>query len=322
MTRSVFFKSAFLMLTLGSTLAEAQLLKPRMDLLGGDAYFRRFVYASAGEYQIDGHRLTITEKLGVATRFMLTMPNSNIDQMIQALNHMGGYGNDPQYANQMKTFLQKNQSKINSTSGFVFHDSFNAYTITAKNNGYVVTLERHQFQNYSFPNTSFTTAAPNARLNIHIFNDFQCAQCRSMWNNQLPNWIKEASKLGVGIKMYHAPQEHNEHAFKMAVVSECAGRQGKFWDFAHLAFSDWSWVRQTPEQVENWISGAANTLKLNAATFAACRKDAATETLVKNQMFSSESLFPGNMPAIYVGGFQVQNPTDWNEISLLIQLAK
>lgn len=121
------------------------------------------------------------------------------------------------------------------------------------------------------PAPSFRTIGDTtARVHFQEFTDFACPSC-AYAHRQLHRIVKlYPGKIRMSFKHYplggiHAP------SFDAAVSADCAGRQGKFWEYADILFEKQNWFTfKDPSQ--KFVS-MAGELGLDVKLFESCRND-------------------------------------------------
>ena len=79
--------------------------------------------------------------------------------------------------------------------------------------------------------------AADAKVTIIEFGDYQCPFCRQFWKETLPRLKKEYIDTGrVRLIFRDFPQEVHPEAMATAVAAECAGDQGKYFEFHDKVF--------------------------------------------------------------------------------------
>ncbi len=78
----------------------------------------------------------------------------------------------------------------------------------------------------------------NAKITLVEYSDFECSFCASFH----PTLVKVLEKYKDQVRWVyrHYPLSFHPNAEPAALASECAGEQGKFWEFADLAFANQS----------------------------------------------------------------------------------
>jgi protein-disulfide isomerase len=126
--------------------------------------------------------------------------------------------------------------------------------------------------------------AEAATLVLVEFGDLQCPSCYQYAKETLP--AIEAAYVATGkIRLVYLdlPLEMHPEAFEAAVAAQCAGRQGKFWEyhdqiFTHLRYSRDEFLRY------------AGTLGLDRAAFATCLDDPEVPTGIDDDIRQARAL--------------------------------
>lgn len=80
---------------------------------------------------------------------------------------------------------------------------------------------------------------PNAPVVIIEFSDFECPYCNRFFKETLPQIKKEYIDTGKVVLYYrHYPLPFHPSATPMAIASECANDQGKFWEMHDKMFKE------------------------------------------------------------------------------------
>ena len=140
----------------------------------------------------------------------------------------------------------------------------------------------------------------NAPILIVEFSDFECPACR-VAEPPLRSILK-AYEGKVRLVFKHFPLERMHHfARPAAIASECAGRQGKFWEYHHALYDkqdQWPLEGKSEERLVSY----AKDLKLDLAAWNACRKDPATDAAVTADAEDGKRAWVGATPTFFVNG--------------------
>lgn len=135
----------------------------------------------------------------------------------------------------------------------------------------------------------------SAKVALIEFSEFQCPFCARSARDLLPELERRYLRSGkVVLAWRHYPLAIHQHAQKAAEAAECAGREGKFWEF-----HDWAFANQNALGVEN-LRVAAKTLGLGPSGFQACL-DGETAAKVKADIDFGKALFVDGTPTWFVG---------------------
>jgi protein-disulfide isomerase len=160
----------------------------------------------------------------------------------------------------------------------------------------------------------FWRGNPDAPLVVVEFSDFQCPFCRRHATDTQP--VLDEQFVDPGDVMWvfkHFPVEQTHpQAIPAHVASECAGRQGHFWEMHHLIFENvQAWSNPDVEEV---MTSYAAELGLDVEAFTACQaaedalREVATDFMDGSQFIRGTPTFvvlyngigriiPGALPA-------------------------
>ncbi|MFH1619607.1 MAG: thioredoxin domain-containing protein [bacterium] len=127
-----------------------------------------------------------------------------------------------------------------------------------------------------------TFGRSDAKIHIHEFTDFACPGCRTA--NERLHKLMEYYGDAVLVYFKHFPLiSIHSRSFDAAVAADCAGRQGKFRQYADRLFEKqeaWSVSTGTPDE----FSLLASRLDMSQEAFEKCRKDPETAKAVTLDM--------------------------------------
>ena len=139
-----------------------------------------------------------------------------------------------------------------------------------------------------------------AKIQVVEFSDFECPACRIA---EPP--MREIMRVYDGkvrLTFKHFPLERMHFfARRGAVAAECAGRQGKFWEYHHRLYDhqdDWT----AEDKVEGKLAAYAKETGLDEAAWAACRKDPAVDAAVTGDARDGGSAWVNATPTFFIDG--------------------
>ena len=136
--------------------------------------------------------------------------------------------------------------------------------------------------------------SPNAPAVIVEYADFECPACASFAKGTmrgLTTSLIDSGKVRFGFK--HFPLPRHAQAKPAAVAAECAGREGKFWDFYTVVFS-------RPGKLDAGVlAGAATTLGIDRAVWSECQ--ALPHPIVDGHLAEAKALKLRGTPAFLIG---------------------
>ena len=102
----------------------------------------------------------------------------------------------------------------------------------------------------------------DAPVLIEEFSDPECPAC-GVIGPQIEEFARNNTDL-VRLEYYHFPLSYHENAFIAAEASECAGDQGKFWEYLGTVYANQKSLS------EDFLYNIADDLELNRTSFDAC----------------------------------------------------
>ncbi len=133
---------------------------------------------------------------------------------------------------------------------------------------------------------------PNAKFTVIEYSDFQCPYCAKM-HEAMKSVIKETDTRWV---FRHFPIPSHPLASKAAESSECAGDQGKFWEYSDALFE-----LKNP-MTEGAFLKIAQDLKLDWMAFSVCLNSGKYGSIVAAQYEDGVKKKISGTPTFYLNG--------------------
>ena len=121
----------------------------------------------------------------------------------------------------------------------------------------------------SFSSKEFRTKGnpETATFKVVEFIDFQCPSC-AKGAALLESYRKKHPKQ-ISVEVKYFPLKIHAHAWKAALYAECAGRQGKFWQFHDAILNQQDKWKHLPD-AEPFFRATIRSLRLNNEKVEAC----------------------------------------------------
>lgn len=146
--------------------------------------------------------------------------------------------------------------------------------------------------------TPQTLGRLDAPVLIEEFSDPECPACATI-SPQLEQLVRDNPGLA-RMEYYHFPLSYHKNAFIAAEAAECAGDQGKFWQYLDTIFENQSSLS------EDYFYKIADSLELDRETFDVCLNDHHHKGKILSHMAEgSRRRLPGT-PTIFVNGQMVR----------------
>lgn len=161
-----------------------------------------------------------------------------------------------------------------------------------------------QRQNIPIDNAPSLGAA-NAPVTIVEFSDFQCPFCASFFNETLPQIQKDYIDTGKARLIYkNLPiTKIHPYAEKAAEAAECAGEQGKFWEYHDILFANQqAWISKNATTV---FKEYALTLKLNTTEFNSCLDTNKYSSEISKDLQDGQNAGVSGTPTFFINGIRV-----------------
>lgn len=131
-------------------------------------------------------------------------------------------------------------------------------------------------------------------ITIVTYSDFQCPYCKTFDTNMQKIMTDYAGKVKWVYRSF--PLSFHDEAQNAAEAAECAGAQGKFWEYASKLFANQS---SLGEEIYNSI---ATELGLNTNDFASCRSSDKMLTVISNDQNSGSAAGVRGTPSSFLIG--------------------
>jgi protein-disulfide isomerase len=140
--------------------------------------------------------------------------------------------------------------------------------------------------------TDHVRGNPNARYTVIEYADFQCPFCAQI-HQSLNTILKEADVRWV---YRHFPLKNHPLAPKAAEASECAGDQGKFWEYSDALFG------LKEEMTDETFVALARQMGLDGTSFEKSLSAGKHNDVIAGQVNNAEKMGISVTPTLYING--------------------
>lgn len=155
----------------------------------------------------------------------------------------------------------------------------------------------------------------NAPVTIIEFSDFQCPFCGQFFTQTLPqiktNYI-DAGKVRFVYRDFPLDSIHAQ-ATPAAIAANCAGEQGKFWEFHDLIFQNQQSLSSA--SYKQWVG----ELGLDVQQWEACTKDPKQLQEVRKDLADGSAVGVQGTPAFFINGRMVIGAQPYSVFEQLIE---
>ena len=135
----------------------------------------------------------------------------------------------------------------------------------------------------------------DAEVVMIIYSDFQCPFCSRFTRETLPEIERRYVATGkVALAFWHLPLPMHPDAVDAAVVAECAGQQGRFWEMHDLLFA-------LDKVDQDALLTLTDQLDLERARFEECRADRGVREHVQASAKQANALGIRSTPTFFFG---------------------
>ena len=146
---------------------------------------------------------------------------------------------------------------------------------------------------------------PDAKYTLVEFADFECPYC-GMVAPKLKKIVDEHPEVKLLFKHYpisslcneHVAREGHANACGTAVAADCAGKQGRFWEFNAIAFKNQKFLTKEDRVF------LAEQIGLDVAQFRLCVDDPSILSGVKSDIAAADKVGLQGTPSLYLKGIK------------------
>lgn len=157
---------------------------------------------------------------------------------------------------------------------------------------------------------------PNAAVAVWEFADLQCPACRAA-HTQISGPLVEKYGNDIAFHHKHFPlRSIHRYALDVAMASECAADQGKFWEYIDAAF------KNQEDMSDDTIISWGTDLGVDTATFERCVNSNEKRSVVLADYEQGRDLGVGGTPVFFVNGQRVDTGFDTLSAAIDAELAR
>lgn len=161
---------------------------------------------------------------------------------------------------------------------------------------------------FTISDSDYVLGNKDAKVVLFLFSDLQCPYCAR--HHETIKALAAKYKNNIAIVWRHYPLSFHQYANTAANAAECAGEQGKFWEFIDAAFTN-----QANFSDSIWAK-LAGDLKLNVSKFNKCVTDKKYEEKIAANMKEFTQVVPQDKqgtPATFINGMLVSGAVPQSE---------
>jgi len=147
--------------------------------------------------------------------------------------------------------------------------------------------------------TPMSLGKADAPVVIEEFSDVQCPAC-GVISPQVETLARNNPDI-VKLSFYHFPLSYHEFAYTGAMAAECAGDQGKFWEYLGQEYANQQSLS------DDFFYSLASSLKLDESAFKTCLDSDAKKAKITAHLAEGKARQIPGTPTLYINGEMV----DW-----------
>ncbi len=171
------------------------------------------------------------------------------------------------------------------------------------------------------PTNDFRSGDDNAKVQMIVFSDFQCAGCAKLYNFIKTDLNELKDKILVIYKNYPVDShcnskvrgKYHEYACEAAMMARCLGKEGLFWEYHDKLFENRTEINS--ENLSLW----AKELGLNDMQIDSCRISKEIKEAINRDLVVADSLGISGSPVIYLNGRRFIGGKKYNLLKLEIE---
>jgi protein-disulfide isomerase len=145
------------------------------------------------------------------------------------------------------------------------------------------------------------------------YSDYQCPYSKQL-HSALSKIVQQSTTIR-WILRFRPLESIHPLAVSAATAAECAGRQGRFWEYSDLLFDNQEIVKASGGSI---FTDLALKLKLEIPSFDLCRSGSTNE-FVKEQISIADKLEIFSTPTFFINGRRVTGLISESQLTQLLQ---
>lgn len=138
----------------------------------------------------------------------------------------------------------------------------------------------------------------DAKVTIQEFSDLECPACGFI--SPMVSAFVRANPTLARLEFYHYPLSYHEFAFIGAESAECAGEQGKFFEYIDTVYANQDSLS------EDYLKNVAEGLELNMDDFNVCVDEHRYKSKILSHMAEGSRMGLRGTPSLYINGQLIQ----------------
>jgi protein-disulfide isomerase len=150
----------------------------------------------------------------------------------------------------------------------------------------------------------------NAQVKVVEYADYECPYCQQVYPTLQKLESEYKGKVAFAYKDMPLPM--HSHAQKAAEAAQCAGEQGKYWEYHDVLFSN-------KELELPALKQDAAALKLDTSAFDKCLDSDQTAPKIKSELQEAQNLGIQGTPAFFINGRFLSGAVGYDQLRAAIE---
>jgi len=162
----------------------------------------------------------------------------------------------------------------------------------------------------------------NASASVFIveFSDFACPYCKVIQPVLESLFDIFPNDLKIVYKQY--PIKSHHHSYEASEASECAGDQGRFWEYKNLLFDHViEWFTTKNNNLENVFINYARQVNLDIEKFKTCYESGNKRDIIERNIKEGDNYLVSGTPTLILNGTKIITHTSKEALNKLVSEA-
>ncbi len=165
--------------------------------------------------------------------------------------------------------------------------------------------------NVQISKDDWTQGDKNAPVTIVEFSDFECPYC-ARFEQTMQQIMQDYKGKVRWVWKYFPLTSIHPYARKAAIAAQCAGEQGKFWEYGYTLFGN------QDKFTDSYFGQLAQSMGLNMNKFNACTAGSEAAQKVDKDLAEGQQLGVNGTPTSFINGQEVQGAYPYDQIKQII----
>jgi protein-disulfide isomerase len=174
-------------------------------------------------------------------------------------------------------------------------------------------LQRNRLRPTAIGSSDHVRGSANSPVTVIEYADFQCPYCR-----QLHVTLQAAASEGKIRWVYRDyPLSMHEFAFREAEAAQCAGAQGKYWEYADALYAHQADITSS-KAIDQELNSLSQEVHADPAAVMQCINSAQYRGVVQDEANEADKLQIEATPTIFINNKRHEGSVSYSELMNLI----